>query len=414
MKKNLFLYLLFSAIAATTTAQVDNVTVERMLFKQAPSFQDVQLNLVAMVPRLHREHKEDTLKAITDYYKKNYATISTILYYDIISEIRKRTFKEELPNLKNVDAGTGVKLSDAAFYEENIIAYLYWYKEESRITASSSYYPEYIKTAYDDYYAFLKQYAGEQLETPGLKAVEKWLLFFLSNPDERLYKALDQPEYNGTALQRAWRKNVKKQQAITGGNWGLTAGVWMPQGNATMLGVHPSLGFVIGGRFNKVMVDFEAAIKFLRTQEHYIVIADGVPHSTNYFFGGFVGISGGYELWRRKKNELDLLGGMGWDGFDALPGSGNSNNNNSNDPSKTLGSFNMNAGLGYKFFLHNPDEPGKKPCSYLGLQVKYNFVNYLNEGGTNLSGNAITIGLIYGAYSRRGVAHNIVTERRKH
>ena len=413
MRKYVFLFLAFCAGATTSNAQIKDNAVEQMLFKQAPSFQDVQLNLVAMVPRLHREHKDDTLKAITDYYKKNYATISTILYYDIITQISKRTFKEELPNLKNVDAETGIKLSDAEFYEENIIGYLNWYIAESSTPAVSSYYPEYIKTAFDDYYAFLRQYAGERLETPGLKPVEKWLLFFLSNPDDRLYKALDQPEYNGTALQRAWRKNVKKQHIITGGNWGLTAGVWMPQGNAAMLGVHPNVGFVIGGRFDKVMVDFEAAIKFLRTKEHYVVIADGVPHSTNYFFGGSIGIGGGYELWRRKTNEFDLLGGIAWDGFDALPGSGNSNNNNNNDPSKTLGSFNMNAGLGYKFFFHNPDDPGKKPCSYLGLQARYNFVNYLNEGGTNLSGNAITVGLIVGSYSRRGMARNIVTARPK-
>ncbi|NUO81616.1 hypothetical protein HUU05_16215 [candidate division KSB1 bacterium] len=78
-----------------------------------------------------------------------------------------------------------------------------------------------------------------------------------------------------------------------------------------------------------------------------------------------------------------MLAGLGWDGFDAIE-------SDKNRKAKSINSLNVNLGLGYRQFF--------KPYSthYLSLEGRYNFVNYATHGGSDLSGNTITLRLIYG------------------
>ena len=54
-----------------------------------------------------------------------------------------------------------------------------------------------------------------------------------------------------------------------------------------------------------------------------------------------------------------------------------------------VGSFDSNFGLRFKYFLH---------CrAYIGLTAKYHVIHYNNDGGTDLSGNAYTLDLLFGS-----------------
>jgi len=64
--------------------------------------------------------------------------------------------------------------------------------------------------------------------------------------------------------------------------------------------------------------------------------------------------------------------------------------NPDNDKSHLISSLNTNFGLGYRYFYKNGE--------YIGLQGKYNIVNFSNPGGTNFSGNTLTISLIVGGF----------------
>ena len=61
------------------------------------------------------------------------------------------------------------------------------------------------------------------------------------------------------------------------------------------------------------------------------------------------------------------------------------------DDNKNTGSLNVNAGIGYHYHF-------KKDTiiEYLGIDTRYHILNYRNNSGTNLNGNAITLGLIAG------------------
>jgi hypothetical protein len=116
--------------------------------------------------------------------------------------------------------------------------------------------------------------------------------------------------------------------------------------------------------------------------------------STSSFVGVYLGIDLGYRLITINKSGIDLLGGIAWDYIETLD---NYNDRMYNDGlSKRLNSLNLNIGIGYKFTLN------KRRKDFLGLDVKYNFVDYNNQGGSDLSGNTISIQLLYG-FSRIGV-----------
>jgi hypothetical protein len=94
-------------------------------------------------------------------------------------------------------------------------------------------------------------------------------------------------------------------------------------------------------------------------------------------------------------NEIDLLGGIGLDGMDVL------NIGKPEDPNritKSLNSLNLNLGIGFRHYFQNR--------TYWGIEARYNFVNFKNTGGTDLTGNTISIRL------NIGLSRNYYADRR--
>jgi hypothetical protein len=103
-----------------------------------------------------------------------------------------------------------------------------------------------------------------------------------------------------------------------------------------------------------------------------------------------------------KRHELSIIGGIGYEDLGTL--SSNSpyySLNNSNAYGGDIYSINLNAGMGYKMYFIHKTKSDKIKNSYISLEAKYNNVRFDNSGGTNLNGNAWTIGLVYGAYSHK-------------
>lgn len=55
---------------------------------------------------------------------------------------------------------------------------------------------------------------------------------------------------------------------------------------------------------------------------------------------------------------------------------------------KSLNSLNLNLGIGFRNYFQNR--------TYWGFEARYNFVNFKNTGGTDLTGNTISIRLNLG------------------
>jgi len=212
-------------------------------------------------------------------------------------------------------------------------------------------------------------------------------------------------------LDSTFRHFSVTDKKISGFQLGIGTGVFAPQGNLSVLGPHVYLGLTSGWRFNKFMLDASFYYRFNNAPNNYTVNFKDTLYQTNvYHGGGYWGLDLGYELYKSRKHEVDILAGAAFDFFTSAF-------NNGID-TMAFSSFNFNIGIGYKIFLRHirsatylhkyTNYHSKKTSfanitcaerySYLAFQVKYNFLGYTNPGGTSLSGNAITVGVVYGLY----------------
>ena len=196
--------------------------------------------------------------------------------------------------------------------------------------------------------------------------------------------------YNNTEFRSYYYQRVDKWLQKTDLNLNLFTGIWIPYGNASLLGNHPLLGFQVGAHKQKMTYNMTLAFRLFKSKNEYTILRDGNIEETDRFIGGYIGFDIEREIFKFRKNEFDILAGIGYDGFQSILVN-TEDDDPDNDIGHSINSVNTNFGLGYRHFGKNR--------SYIGLQGKYNFVNYVNTGGTNLSGDNITISLIYGGFS---------------
>ena len=173
-------------------------------------------------------------------------------------------------------------------------------------------------------------------------------------------------------------------------HWGGTLGWWSPVGKLRTLGHHPQAGFIAGGTMSGFLLGFQMSVGFLNTPVHYVAIVDGELYETRHFTQVYLGAHGGVRLFSDPLNALYVTAGAGYDGIDPL------NyaiwQENSTDLSQMINSLNLNTGFTYKRTI------GEQ--RFFSVMLRYNFLNYRNRGGTDLSGDVITVGFAYGINER--------------
>ncbi len=180
-----------------------------------------------------------------------------------------------------------------------------------------------------------------------------------------------------------YKSQVKRIEKRALMDLGFYTGAWIPYGTNKLLGTHPLFGFYMGMGKKRMIYDLTFEFKFGKAKESYSVQYQGTPTLTNYFFGGYVGLDVGYELKSYKNSKIYGIGGIAYDGFDAIK------SDTKNDvKGKSINSLNINGGIGWRLFARDG--------TYTGLEVRHNFVNYSNEGGTSLDGNTLSVRFLLG------------------
>jgi hypothetical protein len=166
--------------------------------------------------------------------------------------------------------------------------------------------------------------------------------------------------------------------------WGI--GLWAPQGNAVRLGVHPALNLDLGWRDKLNQLDLDMAIRFGRTPQDYLIRRQDSLYSRHYYTGGFIGLEYTRYLYHSFHFEAGVTGGLGYDGFSFAV----DDDSHSNDYLKPLntGSLNLNAGARMNYYFNSK--------VYLGLEGRFNYVQYHNKGGSPMDGNAYSVTLMLG------------------
>jgi len=212
-----------------------------------------------------------------------------------------------------------------------------------------------------------------------------------SNNSDSLFTIIQADEYKGSSLAKEYYKIVDKYKNKPELNTALLVGIWIPTGRATKLGIHPELGVQLGSKYRKINIDLTIAFKFLRSKTLYNAVrvrSDKSVVLTDKFFGGYMGIDIGYDVWNRRGQEVQALFGAGVDGFDAID----------QDTVKKLKAestwtYNFNFGIGYRYYINN--------SLYIGLRAKYNIVDYSLRGVIDFTGNPVTLTFCIGGLSNK-------------
>ncbi|HNW52329.1 MAG TPA: hypothetical protein PKH79_14700 [Prolixibacteraceae bacterium] len=211
-----------------------------------------------------------------------------------------------------------------------------------------------------------------------------WCEFYGDNSDTLLSK-IQSEEYFHTTLSKEYHKTVKKYLDLSEFHSAWIFGTWIPTGKLSTLGVHPDVGFMLGSKRKKMNYDLVMTIKFLKTANDYSAWRpkSDTAELTNHFLGAYIGFEVGRDLYARNGHELQLIGGVGFDMFDALE-----EDSTLNLEAASACSYNFNIGLGYRYYINDN--------LYIGLRAKYNLVDYTLKHVTELTGNTFSLQLVIG------------------
>lgn len=355
--------------------QID--AVESLMTRRYLSCQDIGYNAQFLIPEFYKQDSKDTLNAIIDYWERHCGLTEEIIRCKILLAIDSHRFNESI-------------------YDSTIINYLISYKN-STSPIRNNYGKMYIH--YNWYYYnnqpdtlknFTVYLAKDLLERDDLEPIEIFFLKMYSNDFDGTFSMLQSDEFKDTKIQKYYLDEIERNKRQIIGHGDFLLGAWIPQDNLEIVGSHPFIGFRGGIQYKRLIADVTLGFRFGKSPNIYQVYENDSVWNTDHFFGGYIGLDLGLEMFRIKNSSFDLIGGVAFDGFDALKVD---DPNSETDITKSINALNLNIGLGYKYNIN--------PWNYIGIDFKYNIVDYKNKMGTDLSGNALTINLIYGFFGNR-------------
>jgi len=282
---------------------------------------------------------------------------------------------------------------------DNILAFLYKYKYRMQTIKDLNYTSFYRNEAYYDFVPIGQEFDvvsinffKEQLQKQRQGSLEHLLSLAYSSNTDTVFLEIDKPEYRTTRLYSKYKERVNIEKNRPQFNLAWLTGAWIPTGNLGKLGVHPEAGFQLGFKKKKMSYDITLCFKFLNSQQAYEAKRthlNNAAETTSHFFGGYFGIDAGRDIYSKNKNEVQLLSGFGYDGWDALK-----EDKTKGLRAETVSSYNLNFGLGYRRYLKN--------FTYIGVRAKYNIVNYTLNNIVDFTGNPVSITFVIGGLTPRG------------
>ena len=244
------------------------------------------------------------------------------------------------------------------------------------------------ETVESPYYQFVQDLA-ERLaneSTPGSE-VELYCRYEAGSHADVL-SDLRAGKYAGTCYQHAYDSTVTsllRQRDHRRSHMAFGGGIWIPLGNNEILGRKIELGGQLGGRMGRFGLDASLFFRFLNARDSYVIRHADSLITTREFLGALIGLDCSFRLFSISDYSLEIFGGAAYDGFTAYT-------EDDGDDTENINAFNLS--FGFKPMLYVTSDRSR----YLGLLVRYNVVDYITHGGSDLSGNTLSINLVYGYY----------------
>lgn len=382
MIKKIFLIVFIFLSVSTGFSQNGPDTLK---VDETPDCENIAYNSSNLIMYFYAINDFDSLAITLNDWQQSCGLSEPIMRTRILFSILADTFSEQI-------------------YDSSMVDYMLNYMMRIDTTTNPDLYYNYA-----DYFGFVPirgeyDYFTQSIadELLGYKFYHPMELLFsefyaniLTDPFKELQTAAD---YDSTELHRYYYKEVDKYRKLPDFHYAAITGIWMPQGNASLLGNHPLLGIQGGIHYNKMIYNFTLAFRFLKSKNEYTFMKDGIEETTDVFFGGYIGLDLERVLLKGKRNEFSILAGVGYDGFETM-NTNTEDDNPDNDEGNSINSLNTNFGLGYRFYLKNN--------LYMAVQGKYNVLNYNNPGGSSMSGDCITISFLVGGFEYQSKAYKL-------
>ena len=373
MRKYFLTLLISLTLLGQANAQTD---IDHKLLQDIPNCENVAYNSGQIINDLYTKQAYDSISHVVNRWEEFCGESEPIFRIKVLSQIQLGIF------------------SSQELDQEELMSHVFTYIDRQEFAKAKNYhqYYEYYKVALgfiplkSDFDLLTTAWAESLLQNKEVTGDARAFCLLYANNTEGFWQHLQQKQEATTPLEQVYSAETAKIKNMIDGNFGVLSGIYLPTGDlASVIGPKALIGMQFGFKMKKMQYDLTIAIRPGKAKEMYEVIHDDQLKSTDHYLGGLVGLDLSYELRNNLKRELDLVGGIAFDGFDAIEGDVD------NDiKGKSINALNLNIGLGYRFY--------SKSMNYLGVQAKYNIVNYKNTGGTNLAGNYFSVMVTYNLF----------------
>jgi hypothetical protein len=385
MKKLLSLFLF--VIGCTTAQELwAQSGMDTLMKEPAVNCDDVKYNASVLIPQFLREGELESAMEAHQFWTNNCAASEMS---NLVGYMLNLLQDGKMDNVTDQELIVTLLNSDLGLQEEHSGSYYFYNQTEENIPLVS-------RKRFID---FLTEQAFKFQDTQ----------FPEGSKEDIFLKFIKEDRIDATHDLRVNRENNESFQSIYNeratdllsrqvGLMTLRSGVWVPQGNASVLGLNPVIGFSLGGTFRKMdmlSVVLEGRIGASISDSLNIMYKDSLI-TTDYVSGLYVGFEYDKRLLSSKnfRHRLGLTLGLGYDHVNVIPeylrgvDDGNTEDEVDINPRKYLPSINVNVGLSYSYRM--------TMGSYLGWNARFNYHNYNNKGGDNLTGTSINANVVIG------------------
>lgn len=356
-------------LANTALAQQD---IEQMLYRQQISCSDIALNSSEMIPRFIGRGEMDSALMVLKVWQEKCGNSEPVMRANLLLALNLHYYDESyLPdNFTRLMNTFHNRLEIAS--ENSAYIYNYYQKEFDFVPVGGVFdqWTQEFAASMVDYYE------------PGTEGF--LLCSFYSGNTNAVYKMLLTPQYADTKPGRLYNKEVGKALNLPALAMGLTLGTWIPTARLSDMGIHPELGFTYGVKHRNNSYDLVMAVKFVRTPSDYLARRDkdSPQELTHNFTGGYFGFEYARNLIPNRKNSPIFSAGIAYDGITMF-----SADEKNDIKASSANSYNFNFGGGYNLALNKH--------SALGIQLRYNIVDYTLNKLFDKHGHVFTVRLSY-------------------
>lgn len=369
MKRILPVLILAAFLLPAPRVQAQEIDMNQLVDGQHFSCEKIALALTGMIPGYHRDNASDSLFSLMAFWQHHCEGPEPLVRFRILYTIETATFSDD-------------------WYPDNILNLLYDYEDMVTSHEDGPWYYDHFDREYfmvdEDFSKFTRELAVNLKQYSDLQPVERFFLDVYSHDFRKAFDALEKGTLKGSRIDSLYRERRHRVLTASKRYLGAYLGLWRPGGNLSTLGNHPQIGFFSGATHNRAVFSFNFLMGFGNAANPYHVVANNALFTSEHYLSLHLGFDGGMAIIKTSGSALIASAGLAYEGFESL----SLGQQEQYEMSNFIGTFNLNLGLQYRFMFFDG--------SFYGLQAKYHFVNYKNPGGTDFSGNVVTVGLLFG------------------